>query len=66
MTIIFGGAGGAVAAPWCAWYDPYTYNCGYYTFEQCLATVRGNGGFCYKNVYEPGPVGRYRSAPGRY
>jgi hypothetical protein len=37
-----GGTGsGAQAAPWCALYDASTYNCGFHTFEQCLATVRG-------------------------
>ena len=48
------GTGHAEAAAWCAWYDPYTYNCGYYTFEQCLATVRGAGGYCARNVYDYG------------
>ena len=48
------GARNAEAAAWCAWYDAYTYNCGYYTFEQCLATIRGAGGYCARNVYDYG------------
>ena len=35
--------------PWCAYYDWYTYNCGFTTFQQCLATIRGAGGWCQAN-----------------
>ena len=43
LLFLVGGTGsGAQAAPWCAFYDPSTYNCGFHTFEQCLATVRPN------------------------
>ena len=48
-----GSAAQARWAPWCAWYDPYTYNCGFHTFEQCLATIAGAGGYCARNVYGP-------------
>ncbi|MBN8921260.1 MAG: DUF3551 domain-containing protein [Rhizobiales bacterium] len=41
---------GARAQGWCAWYDPYTYNCGFQTFQQCLETVRGVGGECRRDV----------------
>jgi hypothetical protein len=54
FMLIAGGTGSASAAPWCAWYDAYTYNCGFYTFEQCRATVSGAGGFCYRNVRDSG------------
>ncbi|HVY59775.1 MAG TPA: DUF3551 domain-containing protein [Xanthobacteraceae bacterium] len=36
--------------PWCAYY--YLYggsNCGFSTFEQCMATVSGVGGICNRN-----------------
>jgi hypothetical protein len=36
----------ARAEPWCAYYDAYTYTCGFTSFEQCLATARGAGGEC--------------------
>ena len=54
---------GAQAAPWCAFYDPSTYNCGFDSFQQCLATVRGAGGWCRQNFFEPSggarrPTGR--------
>ena len=40
LLFLVGGTGsGAQAAPWCA------YNCGFHTFEQCLVTVRGAGGW---------------------
>jgi hypothetical protein len=55
LTLI--GASDARAAAWCAWYDPYTYNCGFYTFEQCQATVLGAGGYCARNVNEPPNTG---------
>lgn len=38
--------------PWCATYDvgDAAYNCGFVTREQCMATVRGIGGFCSANT----------------
>ena len=60
---------GASAAAWCAWNDPYTYNCGFHTYQQCAAAVSGVGGYCARNVYETGrpevverPVRRPRRA----
>jgi hypothetical protein len=56
------GAGTARAGAWCAWYDPYTFNCRFNTFQQCQATVLGAGGYCARNVYEsqPAPGSRRR------
>ena len=35
------------AAEWSAWYDAYTYNCGFHTLDQCRATVSGDtAAFC--------------------
>jgi hypothetical protein len=44
----------AQAAPWCAQYSTPggATNCGFYSFEQCLQTVRGIGGFCSRNPFE--------------
>lgn len=39
--------------PWCARYDAYTTNCGFVTFQQCLATISGMGGICQENVMSP-------------
>ena len=42
--------------PWCAYYGPTfgATNCGFSTFQQCLATVSGIGGNCGANpMYSP-------------
>lgn len=47
--------------PWCAYYGGWEgggENCGFTTFEQCMATLSGMGGFCDRNtqyVPPPGP-----------
>ena len=47
--------------PWCAYYNfgkdgGGATNCGWATFEQCLATVSGIGGSCGPNpMYQPSP-----------
>lgn len=39
------------AAEWCAWYDPYTYNCGFHTLDQCRAAASGDSTvYCARNV----------------
>lgn len=45
---------------WCAYYSGGRggggTNCGFTTFEQCMATVSGIGGFCDRNTqYVPAP-----------
>ena len=44
----------AEAAPWCAQYSGRggATNCGFYSFEQCMQTVHGIGGFCNRNPFE--------------
>lgn len=51
--------------PWCARYDWSTYNCGFVSFEQCLATVRGIGGICERNPRYAGPPPRQKKPPAR-
>jgi Protein of unknown function (DUF3551) len=50
--------------PWCAYYNDQEggfTNCGFVTFQQCLAAVSGVGGDCGANpMYQPAP-GPYRS-----
>ncbi len=53
--------------PWCAQYSGRmggAMNCGFVSFDQCMNTVRGVGGFCIENnTYHP-PAGKtYRSHP---
>ncbi len=51
---------------WCASYSGGSggTNCGFYSFEQCRATVSGIGGFCQPNPFSAGaarePRRRYR------
>ena len=48
--------------PWCAYYNfghGGATNCGFATFQQCLATVSGIGGSC-------GPNPQYQRSPGLY
>jgi hypothetical protein len=62
----------AVVYPWCttgAGMDFGGVNCGFMTFEQCMATARGNGQHCQPNpLYQataqpqPKPNPRKRSA----
>jgi Protein of unknown function (DUF3551) len=44
----------AEGAPWCVRYGTGLEgaNCGFYSFEQCMQTVRGIGGFCSQNPFE--------------
>lgn len=63
-ALLFAGAAAVVAAfafsapaaaqngPWCAHYDfgnDESVNCGFVDFRQCVADVRGIGGFCVQN-----------------
>jgi hypothetical protein len=47
-------------APWCAYLGAASgsYDCGYYTFEQCMETARGLGNYCVPNPWAPPPPRR--------
>jgi hypothetical protein len=48
--------------PWCAMLNmgDQAVNCGFTTYQQCMDTVSGIGGFCMQNnTYQPTP-GSYR------
>jgi Protein of unknown function (DUF3551) len=51
--------------PWCAYYNfdrGGARNCGFATFQQCLAAVRGVGGNCGPSPYDQTPhYQRYRA-----
>ena len=55
--------------PWCAVYGGSmsgSSNCGFKTWQQCMATVSGIGGSCEPNqFYNPGPGKRGRSGKAR-
>lgn len=48
--------------PWCAVYGGRmggASNCGFLTWNQCMATVSGIGGFCNRNsFYNPRPTAK--------
>ena len=49
--------------PWCAQYSTRggARNCGFVSWQQCMATVSGVGGFCDRNyMYQPGQGQRVR------
>ena len=48
--------------PWCIYYDAWSYNCGFASLQQCLATAIGGGGECRPNPWGP-PA--YLEAPRR-
>jgi hypothetical protein len=52
--------GQAIEYPWCAQYGGRGgdggRNCGFTTFQQCMATVSGIGGFCERNLFYQGPA----------
>lgn len=47
--------------PWCAYYamgdDGGGTNCGFVTYEQCMTTLSGMGGFCVQNNQYHAPAG---------
>jgi hypothetical protein len=62
LAIILTTAAKAQNYPWCAIYKGGAMNCGFTTFQQCLATV-SEAGFCIQNSTHqpPGrPRPRYR------
>jgi hypothetical protein len=69
-TSMLGTPAQAQNYPWCAQYSGGALggamNCGLVSFQQCLATVSGIGGFCVRNtLYQPpaGPQVRRRYYP---
>ena len=65
FTALFLSTVGAHAdGTWCAQYSMQGggSNCGFYSFEQCQATVSGIGGFCMRNPFSGNGVQR----PSRY
>jgi hypothetical protein len=66
LAILAGAIGLAPQAhaqnyPWCAHLDVGSddaVNCGFVSFEQCMTTVRGMGGFCMANNTYVSPAPR--------
>ena len=61
-TLLTPAAGQAQTYPWCAQYGMWGgggRNCGFVSYGQCMATVRGIGGYCERNSFYAGPEGYY-------
>jgi hypothetical protein len=56
------GSSADAAPSWCVFYDGSTYNCSFYSYEQCYETARGNGGWCRPNFFQ-GYTGGQSSQP---
>jgi Protein of unknown function (DUF3551) len=66
-------ASAEITYPWCAQYNGGRgggRNCGFWTYQQCMATVSGNGGYCETNAMyrgpQPGMIPPPPGPPGRY
>jgi hypothetical protein len=53
------------ATRYCALYKGGAENCGFYTFNQCLAALSGNGGICTVATHQ-GDLIRVRTPYGSY
>ena len=65
LLFLVGGTGSSADAAtpsWCVFYDGSTYNCSFYSHEQCYETARGAGGWCRPNFFQ-GYTGGQPSAP---
>jgi hypothetical protein len=56
-SVLATGGANAQYYPWCSHYSDKvgSSNCGFVSFEQCLANVRGIGGFCVVNAWAAKP-----------
>ena len=56
----------AIEYPWCAQYSGEENggrNCGFVSYEQCMMTARGAGGWCEQNLFYLDQVARQRPQP---
>ena len=53
------------ATRYCALYKGGAENCGFYSFNQCLAALSGNGGICTEAPYQ-GDIIRVHTPRGSY
>jgi hypothetical protein len=62
LDVFTPSAGQAEPYAWCVQYGGGRggggRNCGFVSWEQCMATARGTGGFCEQNLFYTGPAER--------
>jgi predicted exporter len=72
VTIAVPQSDAATYRPWCAQYygRSSATNCGFVSYEQCMATARGAGAYCIQNpwylAYGPGNGSGRRPSQDRY
>jgi hypothetical protein len=61
------GAARAEIYPWCSNFaDGAGLNCGFTTYDQCMETARGSGGYCAPNtMYTPSGAAKRPRHPAR-
>ena len=68
-SILAGLLAGPAAAeryPWCANFaDGAGVNCGFASYQQCMETARGTGGYCTENDYDAGTMAPAPRTPKR-
>jgi hypothetical protein len=52
-TLLLTGVNARADGPWCAYYVKGATNCGFYSYEQCMADISGIGGSCVRNPAFP-------------
>ncbi len=60
LAVLAGGeqSRAEITYPWCAQYGGGRgggRNCGFWTYQQCMAALWGNGGYCEVNAMYRGP-----------
>jgi hypothetical protein len=58
----------AIEYPWCVQYGSgmgggSARNCGFVSYEQCMMTARGAGGWCEQNLFYLDQVAKQRQQP---
>ena len=63
LLVVGTGSSARADGSWCVFYDQSTYNCGFYSYEQCYATAFGAGGHCRPNFFQGYGNGRPVAKP---
>jgi len=53
VALLLTSANAHADGPWCAYYVKGATNCGFYSYEQCMADISGIGGSCLRNPAFP-------------
>jgi hypothetical protein len=68
LTAFASPAQAAIEYPWCVQYGAGMdggggRNCGFVSYEQCMMTARGAGGWCEQNLFYLDQVAKHRQQP---